>query len=76
MDSDNGGCVANAAFAFVQAMGFETIILVGQDLAYTDNKIHAGNRIDDRKINTNQDNYVRVKGVDGDNVYISKMVRR
>ncbi len=68
MDSDNGGCVANAAFAFVQAMGFETIILVGQDLAYTDNKIHAGNRIDDRKIDTKKNNYIRVKGVDGDKV--------
>lgn len=68
MDSDNGGCVANAAFAFAQTIGFKTIILVGQDLAYTNNKLHAGNRIDEKKLDLNQKKYIMVKGVYGDEV--------
>lgn len=37
----SGGSVANDGYALASAMGFETIILVGQDLAYTDNKTHS-----------------------------------
>lgn len=37
----SGGSVANDAFSVVQIFGFKTIILVGQDLALTDNKSHA-----------------------------------
>ncbi|MCM1103220.1 MAG: DUF115 domain-containing protein [Clostridium sp.] len=36
-----GGSVANDGYALASAMGFKTIILVGQDLAYTDNKTHS-----------------------------------
>lgn len=36
-----GGSVANSACAVMISMGFDTIILVGQDLAYTDDKTHA-----------------------------------
>lgn len=38
---DMGGSVACMAFSLLYKMGFETVILVGQDLAYTDNKSHA-----------------------------------
>ncbi len=37
----SGGSVANDGYALAAAMGFQTIILVGQDLAYTDNKTHS-----------------------------------
>lgn len=37
----SGGSVANDGYALAAAMGFRTIILVGQDLAYTDNKTHS-----------------------------------
>lgn len=37
----SGGSVANDGYALASAMGFQTIILVGQDLAYTDNKTHS-----------------------------------
>lgn len=37
----SGGSVANDGYALASAMGFRTIILVGQDLAYTDNKTHS-----------------------------------
>ena len=36
-----GGSVANSACAILTSMGFENIILLGQDLAYTGGKAHA-----------------------------------
>ncbi len=36
-----GGSVACSAFSLLYKMGFNTIILVGQDLSYTDKKSHA-----------------------------------
>lgn len=38
----SGGSVATAAFNIARVIGSKRIILVGQDLAYTDNLIHAG----------------------------------
>lgn len=40
---ESGGSVANDAFSFIRKMGFKNIILIGQDLAYTGDKIHAEN---------------------------------
>lgn len=37
----SGGSVANDAMSVCMVLGFKTIILVGQDLAYTDNKTHS-----------------------------------
>lgn len=37
----SGGSVANNAMSFAELMGLKTFILVGQDLAYTNNKTHA-----------------------------------
>lgn len=36
-----GGSVANTACSIFSSMGFQTIIMVGQDLAYSDNKSHS-----------------------------------
>lgn len=36
----SGGSVSNSAFSLAERLGFETIILVGQDLAYTGNRSH------------------------------------
>lgn len=36
-----GGSVANTAYSMAVGMEFKTVILVGQDLAYTDNKTHS-----------------------------------
>lgn len=38
---ESGGSVANSAYSFLELLGFKTIIMVGQDLAYTDNRTHA-----------------------------------
>lgn len=37
----SGGSVANTAMSVAEIMDMKTIILVGQDLAYTDNKTHS-----------------------------------
>lgn len=37
----SGGSVANSAFSFLYRIGVQTIILVGQDLALTNNRSHA-----------------------------------
>ena len=39
---DTGGSVANACFAIAKLLHCYRIILVGQDLAYTDDKTHSG----------------------------------
>lgn len=36
-----GGSVANSAFSFLESAGFKNIILIGQDLGYPENKLHA-----------------------------------
>lgn len=38
---ETGGSVANNAFSLAQKLGFKTVIFVGQDLAYPDDKGHA-----------------------------------
>lgn len=43
----SGGSVATDAFAFLVRMGFSTIVLVGQDLAYPGNRSHAKAAYDD-----------------------------
>lgn len=42
-----GGSVATDAFLFLEKMGFSTIVLVGQDLAYPNNRSHAKAAYDD-----------------------------
>lgn len=39
---DGGGSVATVCFQMCVDIGFRTIIIIGQDLAYTDHKAHAG----------------------------------
>lgn len=61
-----GGSVANDAFSFVEFLGFKNIILVGQDLAFTDNKKHASNVYDEKGIGeSEEDEYTYVDGCDG-----------
>lgn len=40
-----GGSVANTACAIFSSMGFQTIIMAGQDLAYTDNRTHSASTL-------------------------------
>ncbi len=43
----SGGSVATGAFSLCETMGFQRIILIGQDLAYAGNATHAGGVIVD-----------------------------
>jgi hypothetical protein len=61
---DTGASVATAAFAACMQLGFEKIILVGQDLAYDGEVTHAGGVAEKLKINGD----VFVEGIDGNQV--------
>lgn len=65
-----GGSVATAAIANLILWGFKRIILIGQDLAYTGNRIHAGEQAMD--IRGGDDGYMTVKDINGDDVLIQK----
>lgn len=57
-----GGSVACSGFSLLYKMGFETVILVGQDLAYTDNKSHADETFQEKMPLENTEHMIRVKG--------------
>lgn len=57
-----GGSVACSGFSLLYKMGFQTIILVGQDLAYTDNKSHADGTFQKKMPEENTNGMIMVKG--------------
>lgn len=57
-----GGSVACSAFSMLFKMGFGTIILVGQDLAYSDNKSHADGTFLEKMPEEDTKNMIMVKG--------------
>lgn len=61
-DVANGGSVACAGFSLLYKMGFNTIILVGQDLAYTGNKSHADGTFQEVMPEENTEKMLMVKG--------------
>ena len=62
-----GGSVACAAFAIAAHLGFKNIIVIGQDLAFTDNKKHASVVYDETPVSENERNiYTTVEGVNGE----------
>ena len=65
-----GGSVANNAFSIVGFMGFGTIILIGQDLAYPNGQIHTAEAYDDEKgIEASNSKYFEVEDIYGGKVY-------
>ena len=62
----SGGSVANTAFSLAELLGFERIIMVGQDLAYTDNKTHASGTVRGAmNLDISREEYVEVEGYYG-----------
>ena len=57
-----GGSVACNGFSVLYKMGFDTIILVGQDLAYTNNKSHADGTFQSKMPEEDTSRMIRVKG--------------
>lgn len=65
-----GGSVATAAIANLILWGFKRIILIGQDLAFTGNRAHAGEEA--MKINEDDNWFMTVTDIDGNDVLIEK----
>lgn len=65
-----GGSVATSAFSLGIYMGAQTVILVGQDLALTGNKVHVDGAFENEKceINMQSGEYIEVDSVDGGKV--------
>lgn len=64
-----GGSVANNTFSLAIFLGFEKIILVGQDLAFTNNKKHASNVYKEKEINDDENwKYTYVDSIDGSKI--------
>ena len=65
-----GGSVANNAYSIAGLMGFGTIILVGQDLAYPNGQIHTSIAYDDEQnIEISNPKYFQVEDIYGGKVY-------
>lgn len=58
----SGGSVACSGFSLLYKMGFQTIILVGQDLALTGNKSHADGTFEDKMPTLDTTRCIQVKG--------------
>ena len=57
-----GGSVATLAFSLVCHLGCQCVILVGQDLAYTNNKSHADGTFSEKMKEEDTTNYIMVPG--------------
>lgn len=65
----SGGSVSNSAFSLAEQLGFETIILVGQDLAYTGNRSHIEGSFSEEEIQRKRVNATaEVEDIDGNMV--------
>ncbi|EYE88820.1 hypothetical protein Q428_05900 [Fervidicella metallireducens AeB] len=58
-----GGSVAHTCTSFAKLLGCDPIIFIGQDLAYTNNKLHANNAVIEGESNDIKDTGIYVKGV-------------
>lgn len=65
---EGGGSVATIAITNLISWGIKRIILIGQDLSFTGNRVHAGE--DAIEIEENDDLYTYVKDIDGNDVII------
>lgn len=59
---DTGGSVACNGFSLLYKVGFNTIILVGQDLAYTNNKSYADGVENEKEEEVDTEGMIKVKG--------------
>lgn len=66
-----GGSVATTAYSFAKLLGSKTIILIGQDLAFTGNKTHADGTFKDKmeEIDIGKGEYIEVEDIYGNMVY-------
>lgn len=65
----SGGSVANNAFSIAGIMGFKKMILVGQDLAYPNGRIHSADAYEDEESLVMSSRYFEVEDIYGEKVY-------
>ncbi len=58
----SGGSVATSAFSLLHKIGLTTIILVGQDLAYSNNRMYADGTFEEKMKEVNTDGMEMVEG--------------
>lgn len=64
-----GGSVATAAFSIAKILGTQTIIMIGQDLAYKGDITHSGHRIiEDTESESSSQPTIYIDGINGDKV--------
>jgi hypothetical protein len=65
----SGGSVAHNAFALGRFLNFKRIVLIGQDLAFTNNKTHIEGAFSDLSVSTQtKENEIYVEDINGDMV--------
>lgn len=65
----SGGSVATVAFSLLKKLGFKTIILMGQDCGFPDNKLHAEDSFEgEEDADENDSRYFYVDSIDGGQV--------
>lgn len=62
---ETGGSVSIFAVNMCKYIGIRNVIMIGQDLAFSQKKMYAGKDA----LNINEDNYIEVDGFDGKKVY-------
>lgn len=67
-DVESGGSVATSAFSLLYKIGLNPIILVGQDLAFTDNKSHADGTFKEVMEEEDTSHFIMVEGNCGEKV--------
>lgn len=77
MDKDipilpNGGSVAHSSTVLANYMGCNPIVLVGQDLAFTNQKMHSEQAIIEGRENDKKEGAILVEDIYGNEVYTSK----
>ena len=66
---ESGGSVANNAFSLLRKLGFRTIVLIGQDLAYPNGKFHAADAFENEgELKSDDDKYFYVEDIYGGQV--------
>ena len=64
---DVGGSVACSAFSIARYLGFKNIIVIGQDLAFTDNKKHASTVYEETPVSDAEGSqYTTIEGANGE----------
>lgn len=69
-----GGSVATFQVSFAEYLGCKKIILIGQDLAYTENKFHSDLASDNKNEILDKDGLIKVEGNSEPYVYTSQVL--